>query len=171
MYCGARQTTRNLTDQRLAQQNQPISPGKSVRHAGSLAVDAHKPEAAQQPGLHSAAAVGNHPARPGRIEHGFQRATRESMRITALMRERIDPHWRTVALASVLQFMLLLRWRCLRIRNGEVTRKFIEGMATSHLPHICRQLEKLRDEKGIETPPEPPIRSVNLNLLDGDGEG
>jgi hypothetical protein len=93
------------------------------------------------------------------------------MRITALMRERIDPHWRTVALTSGLQFMLLLRWLCLRIRNGEVTRKFIEGMATSHLPHICRQLEKLRDEKGIETPPEPPIRSVNLNLLDGDGEG
>jgi hypothetical protein len=31
--------------------------------------------------------------------------------------------------------------------------------------------EKLCDEKGIETPHEPPIRWVNVNSLDGDGEG
>jgi hypothetical protein len=42
-------------------------------------------------------------------------------------------------------------------------------MTTSHLPHICRRLEKSRDEKGIETRPGPPIRRVNL--LYGDGEG
>jgi hypothetical protein len=44
-------------------------------------------------------------------------------------------------------------------------------MTTSHLPHICRRLEKLCDEKGIETRPEPLIRRVNLSSLDGDGEG
>jgi hypothetical protein len=86
-----------------------------------------------------------------------------SMGITTFMRELIDPYWWTVALTSLVQFVLFLRWLYRRIRNDEMTRTFVEDMATSHLPHIYRLLEKLCDEKGIETPPEPPIRWVNLN--------
>jgi hypothetical protein len=86
-----------------------------------------------------------------------------SMGITTFMRELIDPYWFTVALTSLVQFVLFLRWLYRRIRNDEMTRIFVEDMATSHLPHSYRLLEKLCDEKGIETPPEPPIRWVNLN--------
>jgi hypothetical protein len=86
-----------------------------------------------------------------------------SMGITTFMRELIDPYWLTVALTSLVQFVLFLRWLYRRIRNDEMTRTFVEDMATSHLPHIYKLLEKLCDEKGIETPPEPPIRWVDLN--------
>src|SRR5579863_8572419 len=86
-----------------------------------------------------------------------------SMGITTFMRELIDPYWWTVALTSLVQFVLFLRWLYRRIRNDEMTRTFVEDMATSHLPHIYRLLEKLCDEKGIDTPAEPPIRWVDLN--------
>jgi hypothetical protein len=85
------------------------------------------------------------------------------MGITMFMRELIDPYWLTVALTSLVQFVLFLRWLYRRIRNDEMTRTFVEDMAINHLPHIYRLLEKLCDEKGIEAPPEPPIRWVNLN--------
>jgi hypothetical protein len=56
------------------------------------------------------------------------------MGITTLMRELIDPYGLTVALTSRVQFMLFLRWLYRRIRNHEMTRTFVEDMATSHLP-------------------------------------
>jgi hypothetical protein len=83
--------------------------------------------------------------------------------ILTFMRELIDPHWWTVALTSLVQFVLFLRWLYRRIRNDEMTRTFVEDMATSHLPHIYVLLEKLCDEKGTETPAEPSIRWVDLN--------
>jgi hypothetical protein len=73
-----------------------------------------------------------------------------------------------VALTSVVQLVLFLRCLYRRIRDDEVPPTSVEDMATRHLPRICRQLEKLGDEKGIEP---PPIRWVNLNSLDGDGDG
>jgi hypothetical protein len=86
-----------------------------------------------------------------------------SMGITTFMRELIDPYWWTVASTSLVQFVLFVRWLYRRIRNDEMTRTFVEDMATSHLPHVYRLLEKRCDEKGIETPTEPPIRWVDLN--------
>jgi hypothetical protein len=86
-----------------------------------------------------------------------------SMGITTFMRELIDPYWWTVALTSLVQFVLFVRWLYRRIRNDEMTRTFVEDMATSHLPHVYGLLEKLCGEKGIETPAEPPIRWVDLN--------
>lgn len=79
------------------------------------------------------------------------------------MREPIDPYWWTFALTSLVQFFLFLRWLYRRIRNDEMTRTFVEDMATSHLPHIYRLLERLCDEKGIETPASPQIRWIDLN--------
>lgn len=79
------------------------------------------------------------------------------------MREPIDPYWWTFALTSLVQFFLFLRWLYRRIRNDEMTRTFVEDMATSHLPHVYRLLEKLCDEKGIETPASPQIRWIDLN--------
>lgn len=79
------------------------------------------------------------------------------------MREFIDPYWWTVAITSLLQFILFLRWLYRRIRNDEMMRTFVEDMATSHLPHINRVLEKLCEEKGIKPEPVPPIRWIDLN--------
>lgn len=78
-----------------------------------------------------------------------------SIEIPTFMRRLIDPYCRTVALASVVQFGLFLPWLCGRMRNLDVTRTFVEDSATSHLPRVCN-LEKLCDEKGIETPPSRP---------------
>ena len=66
-------------------------------------------------------------------------------------------------MTSLVQFFLFLRWLYRRIRNDEMTRTFVEDMATNHLPHIYALLESLCDEKGIETPPRPPIRWIDLN--------
>lgn len=66
-------------------------------------------------------------------------------------------------MTSLVQFFLFLRWLYRRIRNDEITRAFVEDMATNHLPHIYPFLEKLCDEKGIETAPSPPIRWIDLN--------
>jgi hypothetical protein len=79
------------------------------------------------------------------------------------MREPIDPYWWTFALTSLVQFVLFLRWLYRRIRNDEMTRAFVEDMATNHLPHVYRLLEQLCDEKGIEVAPSPPIRWIDLN--------
>jgi hypothetical protein len=57
-----------------------------------------------------------------------------SMGITTFMRELIDPDWWTVALTSLVQFVPFLRWLYRRIRNDEMTRTFVEDMATSHQP-------------------------------------
>jgi len=62
-----------------------------------------------------------------------------------------------------VQFCLFLRWLYRRIRNDEMTRTFVEDMATSHLPHIYVLLEKLCEEKDIETAPSPQIRWIDLN--------
>jgi hypothetical protein len=79
------------------------------------------------------------------------------------MREPIDPYWWTFALTSLVQFFLFLRWLYRRIRNDEMTRVFVEDMATNHLPHVYALLEKLCDEKGIATAPSPPIHWIDLN--------
>jgi hypothetical protein len=109
---------------------------------------------------HSLSRITSHRLFPKRCRSKYAEM---SMGITTFMRELIDPYWWTVALTSLVQFVLFLRWLYRRIRNDEMTRTFVEDMATSHLPHIYRLLEKLCNEKGIETPPEPPIRWVNLN--------
>ena len=77
------------------------------------------------------------------------------------MRALIDPYWWTVASASLVQFILFLRWLYRRIRNDEMTRAFVEDMATNHLPHIYGALQRICEQKGIEHTPLPPIRWVD----------
>jgi len=79
------------------------------------------------------------------------------------MRPFLDPYWWTVALSSIVQFVLFLRWLYRRIRNDELMRAFVHDMATNHLPHIYDRLEKLCDRQGIERTHLPPIRWVDLN--------
>jgi hypothetical protein len=77
------------------------------------------------------------------------------------MRALIDPYWLTVGSASLVQFILFLRWLYRRIRNDEMTRAFVEDMATNHLPHIYGVLQRICEQKGIEHAPLPPIRWVD----------
>ena len=57
----------------------------------------------------------------------------------------------------------LLRWLYRRIRNDELTREFVEDMATNHLPHIYDLLLKLCARQGIENEAPPPIRWIDLD--------
>jgi hypothetical protein len=79
------------------------------------------------------------------------------------MRSLLNSYWLTVALSSVVQLALFLRWLYRRIRNDEIMRAFVRDMATNHLPHIYERLEKLCDQQGIERSPLPPIRWIDLN--------
>lgn len=74
-----------------------------------------------------------------------------------------DPSTLAIIGATVAQFALFLRWLYRRIRNEELTRAFVADMATNHLPHIYDLLCCLCDRQGIERPPAPPIRWLDLN--------
>ena len=63
----------------------------------------------------------------------------------------------------MVQFALFLRWLYRPIRNEEMTRAFVEDMATNHLPQVYRLLEQLCEEKEIGTTPSPSIRWIDLN--------
>jgi len=75
----------------------------------------------------------------------------------------LEPYPIAVALGSLVQFILFARWLYRRIRNDEITRVFVEDMATNHLPHIYELLAKLCDRQGIERDPLPPIRWMDLS--------
>ena len=79
------------------------------------------------------------------------------------MHHFLDPRLFTLAFTSLVQLALFLRWLYRRIRNDEITRAFVEDMATNHLPHIYERLDKLCDRQGIERTPLPPIRWLDLN--------
>ncbi len=79
------------------------------------------------------------------------------------MREMIEPYWWTVAVTSVVQLVVFLRWIYRRVRNDEIIRAFVEDMATNHLPHIYEVLGMLCDQKGVSRLPLPPIRWIDLN--------
>jgi hypothetical protein len=94
---------------------------------------------------------------PPHVAREFLARGSQSMRIF------LDPYWWTLGLGSLVQLVLFVRWLYRRIRNDELTRAFVEDMATNHLPHIYDRLERLCDEQGIERDPSPPIRWVDLN--------
>ena len=71
--------------------------------------------------------------------------------------------WLPVALTSLVQLALFLRWLYRRIRNDEITRAFVHDMATNHLPHIYERLEQLCAQQGIDRTAAPPIRWLDFN--------
>jgi hypothetical protein len=68
-------------------------------------------------------------------------------------------------LTSLVQFALFLRWLYRRIRNEEMTRAFVEDMATNHLPQVYRLLEQLCEERKLGPHRVPRIRWIDLNGL------
>jgi len=79
------------------------------------------------------------------------------------MHKFLDGNWWTFAFTSAVQLALFLRWLYRRVRNDEITRAFVHDMATNHLPHIYERLERLCEHQGIDRPPLPPIRWLDLN--------
>ena len=79
------------------------------------------------------------------------------------MHSLLGHYWLTAAIASLVQFVIFLRWIYRRIRNDEIMRAFVDDMAISHLPHIYERLEQLCERQGIERSPLPPIRWIDLN--------
>ena len=80
------------------------------------------------------------------------------------MHALFDPRWWMAGLASAVQLVLFLRWLYRHIRNEEITRSFVEDMATNHLPHIYELLERICEKQGIDRhKPTPPIRWMELN--------
>jgi hypothetical protein len=74
-----------------------------------------------------------------------------------------DFHWLAIAFSSFVQLLLFLRWLHRRIRSDEITRAFVEDIATNHLPHIYTLLERICEQQGIDRSPIPSIRWVDLN--------
>ena len=70
----------------------------------------------------------------------------------------------TLALTSLVQLVLFIRWIYRRIRNDELIRVFVEDMAINHLPHMYEMLGKLCDKQGIERSPAPPIRWIDFTI-------
>jgi len=79
------------------------------------------------------------------------------------MHTLLNPNWLGVAFASIVQFAIFVRWAYRRIRNDQITRLFVQDMATNHLPRIYDLLGKLCDQQGIERTPLPPIYWIDLN--------
>jgi hypothetical protein len=73
-----------------------------------------------------------------------------------------DPYWWTVALSSLVQLMIFIRWIYRRIRNDEMMRAFVEDMAKIHLPHTYALLENICDAQGIDPPSRPQINWIDL---------
>jgi hypothetical protein len=78
------------------------------------------------------------------------------------MRVPVSANWWTFALLFTAQFILFLRWLYRRIRNDEITRVFVQDMATNHLPHIYDLLHRLCREQGIEGAKPPVVRWLDL---------
>jgi hypothetical protein len=61
-----------------------------------------------------------------------------------MIRSLLNPYWWAVALPSLVQLALSLRWLYRRLRNDEIMRAFVQDIATNHLPHSYERLERLR---------------------------
>jgi hypothetical protein len=75
-------------------------------------------------------------------------------------------HWFSVAAAvfgTLAQFLLFLRWLHRRVRDEEITRTFVNDIATNHLPHIYSALRQIAEEQGITLEDPPLVRFVDLS--------
>jgi hypothetical protein len=79
------------------------------------------------------------------------------------MHSLANSSWWTSTLLFAAQFVVFLRWLYRRIRNDEVTRTFVQDIATNHLPHIYELLQRLCRQQGIDGTNPPIVRWIDLN--------
>lgn len=70
--------------------------------------------------------------------------------------------WLATLVPVAVQFALFLRWLHRRVRDDEITRKFVTDIATNHLPHIYSALRQIAAEQGITLEEPPLVRFVDL---------
>lgn len=76
------------------------------------------------------------------------------------------PSWLTsaavVAVPTLVQLGLFLRWLHRRMRDDEIQRAFVRDMAVNHLPHIYRTLVKMAAHQGIALEEAPLVQFIDL---------
>jgi hypothetical protein len=75
----------------------------------------------------------------------------------------MNPYWLVVALSSVIQFCIFLRWLHRRTRDDEIRRAFVRDMAINHLPHLYHALRQIAGKLDIELKEPPPVQFLELN--------
>jgi hypothetical protein len=61
----------------------------------------------------------------------------------------MNPYWIVVALSSLVQFLIFVRWLHRRTRDDEIRRAFIRDMAINHLPHLYHALREIVRRKVV----------------------
>jgi hypothetical protein len=82
------------------------------------------------------------------------------------MRALVNSNWWTFTILFAAQFIVFLKWLYRLIRNDEMTRIFVQDMATNHLPHIYELLQRLCEQQGIGTANPPIVRWIDLHDSD-----
>jgi hypothetical protein len=75
----------------------------------------------------------------------------------------MNPYWIVVALSSLVQFLIFLRWLHRRTRDDEIRRAFIRDMAINHLPHLYHALRQIAGHLGLELEDPPHVQFMELN--------
>lgn len=78
----------------------------------------------------------------------------------------MNPYWIVVALSSLVQCYIFLRWLHRRTRDEEIRRMFIRDMAINHLPHLYHALHQIAGHLGLELDDPPQVQFVELNGQD-----
>jgi hypothetical protein len=72
-----------------------------------------------------------------------------------------ESNWWAIVVPLLVQTVVFLRWLYRRIRNDEMTRAFVEDMATIHLPHTYDLLERIFDAQNMKPPARPKINWID----------
>jgi hypothetical protein len=67
-----------------------------------------------------------------------------------------------VIAAVVSQAWLGVRWLYRKVRDAQVAGRFVEDMATNHLPHIYDAQKRIAGALSVELPEPPPIRFMDF---------
>jgi hypothetical protein len=78
----------------------------------------------------------------------------------------MNPYWIVVALSSIAQFVMFLRWLHRRTRDDEIRRAFVRDMAINHLPHVYQALRQIAGHLGLQLEEPPPVQFLELNGQD-----
>jgi hypothetical protein len=78
----------------------------------------------------------------------------------------MNPYWIVVAVSTIAQFAMFIRWLHRRTRDDEIRRAFVRDMAINHLPHLYHALRQIAGHLGLELQEPPPVRFLDLNGQD-----
>ena len=71
--------------------------------------------------------------------------------------------WGPVLAALLVQSIFFAGWMYRRKRSDDITRVFVRDVATNHLPHLYRSLEKIARKLDVELEETPLVQFVDFN--------